>query len=438
MAQAAASAASTGPSPPSPLVHAMGGSLGSAIALLVFYPLERARIELQSQAAASPSPQLPPLPPASPSRSDGGAGLQILPSVGSSSADDSWTQAGLAPRTPPRIRRGRTESDSDSPSAWSASEIRSEPGSPLSLLPSIESDEIDEVPSSTSLGIAVAERNRKLGLLQCLLRLRARGELYKGVRPVVTTVFASQFVFFYANVLMKRILLLGWRRRRQERRFQVERDDGNSPIVSLVSSCLAGIANVLLTNPLWVVNMAIVTGTTETNSLWKEFRAILKRRGPKHMWTGVLPSILLVSNPVIQFFCYEQFKQSRLRVRGVGHGGVGTQTLGAVEAFALGAASKAIATVATYPLQLAQTALRMSKQTGRGRGSDDEEYRGTVDCLARLFRRGGLGEWFTGMRAKMLQTVLTSAFMFLTYEQILSAVQVALIKQVQPCVRTLK
>ena len=37
--------------PPPPIVHAIAGSIGSALALLLFYPLERARIELQTQAA---------------------------------------------------------------------------------------------------------------------------------------------------------------------------------------------------------------------------------------------------------------------------------------------------------------------------------------------------------------------------------------------------
>ena len=51
-----------------------------------------------------------------------------------------------------------------------------------------------------------------------------------------------------------------------------------------------------------------------------------------------------------------------------------------------------------------------------------------MDCLVQLYKRRGIQEWFTGMRAKLLQTVLTAAFTFLTYEQILGAVQSALIK----------
>ncbi|KAK1737413.1 putative carrier protein [Skeletonema marinoi] len=41
------SASSAVPLPP--IVHAIGGSIGSALAILTFYPLERIRVEIQSQ-----------------------------------------------------------------------------------------------------------------------------------------------------------------------------------------------------------------------------------------------------------------------------------------------------------------------------------------------------------------------------------------------------
>lgn len=70
----------------------------------------------------------------------------------------------------------------------------------------------------------------------------------------------------------------------------------------------------------------------------------------------------------------------------------------------------------TSPLQLAQTVLRLQ----------DSKHKGTLDCLRKLYADGGLAKLFTGMRAKLLQTVLTAAFTFLTYEQILGVVQTAL------------
>lgn len=252
-------------------------------------------------------------------------------------------------------------------------------------------------------------------LFQCLLRLHRKDELYQGARPVATTILTSQFVFFYMNAYVKGVL---------RGRRGVD-DRGHDPLTSLLASCLAGVGNVLLTNPLWVVNMAIVTGETATDSLWAELRTLLGGRGGagglRRMYAGTPASILLVSNPVIQFFCYEELKRSA-----TGGAGDGVRAPAPAEAFVLGATAKAIATLVTYPLQLAQTILRLDDNDGDGGGGKDG-YKGTVDCLARLFRRGGLREWYRGMKAKMLQSVLTSAFMFLTYEQIMAAVQAALL-----------
>ena len=205
--------------------------------------------------------------------------------------------------------------------------------------------------------------------------------------------------------------------------------------------------------------MAIVSGTTETQNLLREFLRLWKTRGPKQLWKGTDASLLLVSNPIIQFVCYEQFKRiilaSKARRQQQRSGTKTTNmdksnvdaTLGAAEAFVIAALAKAIATVCTYPLQLTQTLLRMSNNKNNNNNnkqrifSKDEgdynydekdnnplkrqQYKGTIDCLIQLCTTNdaGYAAWFTGMRAKLLQTVLTAAFTFLTYEQILGVVQ---------------
>ena len=114
------------------------------------------------------------------------------------------------------------------------------------------------------------------------------------------------------------------------------------------------------------------------------------------------------------------------------------------EPFFLGAIAKAISTVLTYPMQLAQTMLRVQKQAEKSlqesaNGNDEDEegyqaakskklatdatrtYKSTLDCLIQIYRRKGLQGWFAGMKTKLLQTVLTAALTFLTYEQIIKA-----------------
>ena len=227
----------------------------------------------------------------------------------------------------------------------------------------------------------------------------------------------------------------------------------SQPMLSLISSCIAGIGNVIITNPLWVTNMAIITGETKTHNLWKELIKISHRQGIQHLWNGTMASILLVSNPIIQFFCYEQFKYTRLLSKNMNNNNnrdddnnnnntnvpIPSVTLGALEAFCIAALSKAIATITTYPLQLTQTLLRLSNDNDEVNDDNNDntngvtsqhkqKYKGTIDCLTKLYQRNNsIQPWFTGMRAKLLQTVLTAAFTFLTYEQIVGAVQTSTI-----------
>ena len=49
-------------------------------------------------------------------------------------------------------------------------------------------------------------------------------------------------------------------------------------------------------------------------------------------------------------------------------------------------------------------------------------FSGTFNCMMQLYRQGGIKALYAGMDAKLVQTVLTSALTFLTYEQIVSLV----------------
>ena len=249
----------------------------------------------------------------------------------------------------------------------------------------MDSEHATEASVSTFVTALEEEEPSRSSIVTCLRTLLARGELYRGVGSICTTLATSSFIFFYLNEYGKRLL--------KQR---------------LLISCLAGTINVLLTNPLWVANLKVVAG--EADSLWSELRRVARREGIRPLWKGTGTSILLVSNPVLQFFGYDLLRRWQL-VRGATH-------LSPARAFWTGALAKAMATVATYPLQLTQSVLRM--QSGRKQG--------IMECLMQLYKRKGAAGLYTGMRAKLLQTVLTAAFTFLTYEQILGAVHAVLLK----------
>jgi adenine nucleotide transporter 17 len=473
-----------------PIVHAIGGALGTAIAVLLFYPLERARIELQAQAQRRQTTVLN-----TQSDSDVVVANDELESVHANvdvnanvtvntnanvtvntnadgnvnvttvtgntenptplttvASDSSWesAQMDLDPQVVEEEECKGGNNDGSSAATPSKDETENATPSPSWSMRSSSSLDDDSttgttVPSATGTDTITATKSKpkRLGLIDCLIQLHAKQALYQGLAPVVTTIATSQFVFFYLHATAKKLILAPARQKGKQ-----------TALLSLATSCLAGIVNVLLTNPLWVVNMAIITGNTTTSNLWKELKIMAKDKGFQHLWTGTSASLLLVSNPVIQFFCYEQFKQARIQVtsarssasshhhnhshhqRRQSSTGLAKQqqqqppstsrttradriALSPTEAFLVGALSKAVATISTYPLQLTQTVLRLDKV---------HYYHGTWDCLKKLVEDRGIEGLFTGMRAKLLQTVLTAAFTFLTYEQILGVVQATLLR----------
>lgn len=130
---------------------------------------------------------------------------------------------------------------------------------------------------------------------------------------------------------------------------------------------------------------------------------IAATEGPGALWAGTLPSLLLVSNPSIQFMIYEALKRRVIEM-------LGKEQLSSATVFAIGACSKSISTVITYPLQLVQSKSRY--------GSDDVRGKRIVDILNMIVQKNGPAGLYKGLEAKLLQTVLTTALMYLCYEKI--------------------
>jgi adenine nucleotide transporter 17 len=123
-------------------------------------------------------------------------------------------------------------------------------------------------------------------------------------------------------------------------------------VESMIAGALAGSATVLITNPIWVVNTrmtarkgdsdeAVLPGSTpkKAPSTLGTLLALIKNEGPSALFAGVIPALVLVINPILQYTIFEQLKNYVAKKRRV------TPT----DAFFLGALGKLLATAITYP-----------------------------------------------------------------------------------------
>ena len=72
---------------------------------------------------------------------------------------------------------------------------------------------------------------------------------------------------------------------------------------------------------------------------------MVSKGGVGALFKGLVPSLWLVSNPVVQYFTYERLRIAAVLFRG---------SLQALDIFVIGALAKMAATVVTFPLQIAQ------------------------------------------------------------------------------------
>jgi len=72
------------------------------------------------------------------------------------------------------------------------------------------------------------------------------------------------------------------------------------------------------------------------------------------------------------------------------------------KSFLVGALSKTLATVVTFPYILSKIRLQ----------AKDTRYKGAIDCLTQIAKEKGLSGWYQGMQAQITKAVLAQALLF--------------------------
>lgn len=192
---------------------------------------------------------------------------------------------------------------------------------------------------------------------------------------------------------------------------------------SMAAGAVAGSATVLITNPIWVINTRMTARKNESAeslpgsqqakkpSTIATVRTLLKEEGFRALFAGVLPALVLVINPILQYTFYEQLKNILEKKRKVGPR----------DAFYLGAIGKLLATALTYPYITVKSRAHVATK--------DAPVEGMWKSLNKIVKNEGYaglykGNYFrphsnkqilmiyTGIGPKLSQSVLTAAFLF--------------------------
>ncbi|XP_009593276.1 peroxisomal nicotinamide adenine dinucleotide carrier-like [Nicotiana tomentosiformis] len=292
--------------------------------------------------------------------------------------------------------------------------------------------------------------SRGSALFQILQVVRSEGllGLYSGLKPSLlgTTVSQGVYYYFYQVFKNKAEAIASANKKKG-------RGDGSVGVFSwLVVAALAGSLNVLLTNPIWILVTRMQTHTqaerkiveAKKQTLLKEAsenvsaaasleaklaeldsskphpygtlqaaREIYDESGVIGFWKGVIPALIMVSNPSIQFMIYESLSK-QLRTKRPAKKKY-LQNITAWEVFVIGAFAKLGATVSTYPLLVVKSRLQAKQEIG---GNISLRYSGTADAVIKMIRHEGFRSFYQGMRTKIVQSVFAASVLFMVKEEL--------------------
>ncbi|CAI7620670.1 unnamed protein product [Penicillium glandicola] len=235
--------------------------------------------------------------------------------------------------------------------------------------------------------------------------------LYSGLESALFGISVTNFVYYYwyefTRSALEKAAIRGGRASKKL-----------TTVESMIAGAIAGSATVLITNPIWVINTRMTARKSETEetlpgakktkaSTLNTLMDLLRQEGPKALFAGVLPALILVINPILQYTIFEQLKNMVERRR----------RMTPKDAFYLGALGKIMATSLTYPYITIKSRAHVASRDG-----PKESLNGS---LKRIIQEEGWKGLYKGIGPKVTQSAITAAFLFafkdVLYDMMVSA-----------------
>ncbi|EGN98816.1 hypothetical protein SERLA73DRAFT_181469 [Serpula lacrymans var. lacrymans S7.3] len=287
------------------------------------------------------------------------------------------------------------------------------------------------------------KRTKKLSMLSVLLQIfREEGILgwYRGFAATMLNTFSMQYAYFFFYSFVRTSYI-----KRLTRKLPAgSKVPALSTAAELMLGAIAGALSQIFTIPVSVIATQQQVGRSTRkelasssispegvdkkevydDSFFGVAREIIREEGVTGLWLGIKPGMVLTVNPAITYGVYERVKsllliaQSRTTMN---------EKLTPGLSFLLGALSKTLATIVTYPYIMAK--VKIQARTAETDAIEEEELPslvgqsrqrqkpGALDILLRVWKREGLLGWYRGMGAQITKAVLSQALLFVSKDQ---------------------
>ncbi|KAJ3257882.1 ADP/ATP carrier protein [Boothiomyces macroporosus] len=229
--------------------------------------------------------------------------------------------------------------------------------------------------------------------------------LYAGIASGLVGTVVSSFSYFYIYSYI---------------RGYYSKKIGGVSISTAMELTLGAVAGALC--QFIVLPIGIVTTRQQTDekemTVYETAQKIVKEDGFTELWKGLQASLVLCVNPAITFGVFERIKGIIQKASANPNANI---TSG--QAFMIGALSKALATVVTYPYIMAKVRMQWKPSKKQIDGLSESQksffkYKSAWDILAKVYKTDGFRGWYTGMSAQLLKAVLTQAIVFALKEKL--------------------
>nr|CAB3449259.1 unnamed protein product [Digitaria exilis] len=175
----------------------------------------------------------------------------------------------------------------------------------------------------------------------------------------------------------------------------------------LVAGALAGVASTLCTYPMELIKTRVTIEKDVYDNVAHAFVKILREEGPSELYRGLTPSLIgVVPYAACNFYAYETLKKLYRRATGRRPGA----DVGAAATLLIGSAAGAIASTATFPLEVARKQMQVGAVGGR------QVYRHVLHAMYCILKREGAAGLYRGLGPSCIKLMPAAGISFMCYE----------------------
>ncbi|CAA6672666.1 unnamed protein product [Spirodela intermedia] len=185
-------------------------------------------------------------------------------------------------------------------------------------------------------------------------------------------------------------------------------DPGEQPKIplppSLVAGAMAGVCSTLCIYPLELLKTRLTIERDVYDNLLHAFIKIVREEGPGELYRGLTPSVIgVIPYAATNYFAYDALRKAYKRISK-------EEDIGNLATLLIGSAAGAIASSATFPLEVARKHMQVGAVGGR------QVYKNMLHALVCIFQQDGVGGLYRGLGPSCIKLVPAAGISFMCYE----------------------